>query len=159
MTDRNEGFRRACPVIIRLEVGPFEATGGLVNDPDDPGGLTKWGISKRAYPHLDIANLTRQQAEVIYFKDYWALLGCVALPWPLQLVHFDAGVNHGVSRARKFLTFTRDWRVYLNLREAFYRDIAKRHPQAMKYIVRKDGSRGGWLRRLDALEQIARATQ
>ena len=32
--------------------------GGLVDHPADPGGLTKYGISKRAYPNLDIRNLT-----------------------------------------------------------------------------------------------------
>ncbi len=40
--------------------------GGLVNDPNDPGGETKYGISKRAYPELDIANLTLEQAKGIY---------------------------------------------------------------------------------------------
>ena len=29
--------------------------GGLCRDPGDPGGLTKFGISQRAYPGLDIA--------------------------------------------------------------------------------------------------------
>ena len=33
------------------------AEGGYVNDPNDAGGETKWGISKRSYPYLDIANL------------------------------------------------------------------------------------------------------
>lgn len=45
--------------------------GGLVNDPKDPGGLTKYGISQRTYPHLDIANLTRDEAVEIYYRDWW----------------------------------------------------------------------------------------
>ena len=32
--------------------------GGYVNDPDDRGGETKYGISKLSYPSLDIKNLT-----------------------------------------------------------------------------------------------------
>ena len=45
--------------------------GGYVNDPDDPGGETKYGICKRSYPHLDIKNLTLDQAAEIYRRDYW----------------------------------------------------------------------------------------
>ena len=37
--------------------------GGYVNNPADPGGETKYGISKRSYPSLNIANLTREMAE------------------------------------------------------------------------------------------------
>ena len=46
--------------------------GGYVNDPADPGGETKFGISKRAYPQLDIKSLTLDQAKAIYRRDYWA---------------------------------------------------------------------------------------
>ena len=45
--------------------------GGYVNNPADPGGETKYGISKRAYPKLDIANLTLEQARDIYYRDYY----------------------------------------------------------------------------------------
>lgn len=45
--------------------------GGYVNDPNDPGGETKWGVSKRSYPNLDIKNLTKQNAEDIFFRDFW----------------------------------------------------------------------------------------
>ncbi|WP_425526518.1 glycosyl hydrolase 108 family protein [Xanthomonas oryzae] len=45
--------------------------GGYVNDPRDPGGETQWGISKRAYPELNIRALTRDQAIEIYRRDYW----------------------------------------------------------------------------------------
>ena len=48
----------------------IEREGGYVNDPDDPGGETKFGISKRAYPHLDIKNLTEEHAADIYYNDY-----------------------------------------------------------------------------------------
>ena len=45
--------------------------GGYVNDPQDPGGETKWGVSKRSYPNLDIKNLTKEQAKKIFRKDFW----------------------------------------------------------------------------------------
>ena len=50
--------------------------GGYVNDPKDPGGETKYGISKRAHPDVDIKNLSREKACAIYKK---ALLGyCIS---------------------------------------------------------------------------------
>lgn len=41
------------------------------NNPSDLGGPTKYGISERAYPHLDIENLTLEEALPIYKSDYW----------------------------------------------------------------------------------------
>lgn len=45
--------------------------GGLSRDQADKGGLTKWGISQRSYPRLDIANLTKEEALNIYETDFW----------------------------------------------------------------------------------------
>lgn len=45
--------------------------GGYVNDPDDHGGETKYGISKRSYPSVDIAALTLDGAAIIYKRDFW----------------------------------------------------------------------------------------
>ena len=59
-----ERFRYAVEMVLQHE-------GGYVNDPADPGGETKYGISKRAYPHLDIRNLTREEAIAIYRRDWW----------------------------------------------------------------------------------------
>jgi lysozyme family protein len=68
MTDR-ERFEQAVGMVLAHE-------GGYVNDPVDPGGETKYGISKRSYPHLDIASLTKAQAEDIYYQDWWLRLRC-----------------------------------------------------------------------------------
>lgn len=81
----------------------FQWEGGYVNDPKDPGGETKYGISKRAYPKLDIKNLTKGQAREIYYRDYWKSCRCDELPGPMALMVFDAAVNQGPSRAKKFL--------------------------------------------------------
>jgi lysozyme family protein len=48
-----------------------EGDGAIARDPHDPGGLTRWGISQRSYPHLDIANLSRDDALAIYKRDWW----------------------------------------------------------------------------------------
>jgi lysozyme family protein len=73
--------------------------GGYVNDPNDPGGETKFGISKRSYPHLDIANLTLEQAKVIYLTDYWNKALCPSFPDPLRFQLFDTAVNSGARQA------------------------------------------------------------
>ncbi|MDR1260809.1 MAG: hypothetical protein LBJ80_00065 [Rickettsiales bacterium] len=44
--------------------------------PNDPGGGTKFGISSKAYPNLDIKNLKKEEAKSIYEKDYWMLQKC-----------------------------------------------------------------------------------
>ncbi len=49
-----------------MERGVFPHEGGYTNDPRDPGGETNWGISKRAYPNLDIKNLAMEEAKRIY---------------------------------------------------------------------------------------------
>lgn len=45
--------------------------GGYVNDPEDPGGETNFGISKRSYPTLDIRALTIDKAAQIYYLEWW----------------------------------------------------------------------------------------
>jgi lysozyme family protein len=58
----------------------LRSEGGLVNDPADPGGLTNYGISQRAYPGVDIAKLTKEEAIAIYYRDYWLAAKCDKLP-------------------------------------------------------------------------------
>lgn len=77
--------------------------GGYVNHSHDPGGATNYGISQRAYPELDIENLTREGAMKIYLKDYWLKVRADKLPQDLRLMVFDCAVNQGVSTARKTL--------------------------------------------------------
>lgn len=45
--------------------------GGYTRDPNDFGGETNFGISKRQYPTLDIRNLKQSDAIEIYRKDFW----------------------------------------------------------------------------------------
>lgn len=73
--------------------------GGLVNDPKDPGGLTKYGVSQRAYPGEDIAGMTLERAKTIYLRDYWGPAGCDAVPDGVKFDLFDMAVNSGVKAA------------------------------------------------------------
>jgi len=55
-----------------IAIGPVLANeGGYVSNPNDPGGETKYGITKRQYPDLDIKNLSPDQAKEIYRRNYW----------------------------------------------------------------------------------------
>ena len=83
--------------------GVLRAEGGYVDDPADPGGETKFGISKAAYPALDIAALTEDDARAVYRRDYWDACRCDSLPAPLDWLVFDAAVNQGVQAAGKML--------------------------------------------------------
>jgi lysozyme family protein len=69
--------------------------GGLVDHPDDPGGLTNFGISKRSFPELDIRNLTEEDAMQIYYKKYWLRYRINELPPYIRKIIFDGVVNMG----------------------------------------------------------------
>ena len=84
----------------------LEHEGGYVNDPKDPGGETKYGVSKRAYPNEDIKNLTEEGAKDIYRRDYWDKNRCAELPESLRHVYFDMCVNMGAGRATKIMQET-----------------------------------------------------
>lgn len=92
-------FEKAFDEVIGIE-------GGYVNDPTDRGGETKYGISKRAYPDVDIKNLTLLKARKIYYNDYWKTkyldlnkIGDYSIASEL----FDTAVNMGVRTAAKML--------------------------------------------------------
>lgn len=82
----------------------YEGGSTVTQHPKDPGGLTKFGISKSAHPGLDIANLTEEQAKAVYYNEYYAplLIDNIAderTAWQL----FDFAVNAGRYRAVRFL--------------------------------------------------------
>ena len=77
--------------------------GGYVNDPQDPGGETNFGISKRAYPTEDIKNMTPERAKFLYKRDYWDRVRADELPAEIRFDLFDVAVNGGVARAIKLL--------------------------------------------------------
>ena len=87
-----ENFDKAIEFVFKWE-------GGYINLPGDPGGETKYGISKRSYPTLDIKNLTKEQAKQIYYSDYWLKAKCNSYPYPRDIIIFDTAVNMGVGKA------------------------------------------------------------
>jgi len=123
---------------------------GYVNDPHDPGGETKYGISKRAYPSLDIKELDILDALRLYYRDYWYL--AKSSPFPLNVCVLDCAVNQGTKIATRFLSVAKgDWQVfneqrlqhYLALLEGKFKDNPNRE------IYRK-----AWLGRLNNLKKF-----
>lgn len=80
----------------------LKSEGGYVNDPDDAGGETKFGISKKAYPSVDIKNLTLDDAKAIYKKDYWdKIKGDEIADDSVAYEIFDTAVNMGTRASSK----------------------------------------------------------
>lgn len=90
------GFDLALAFVLRHE-------GGYSRDPRDPGGETKYGISRRSYPDLDIAALSPDEAGRIYRRDFWERLSLDGLPPALAAATLDAAVNLGPVPAVKML--------------------------------------------------------
>lgn len=93
--------RIVIPLVIKMEGGDE-----VVDHPSDPGGITKYGISLKAYPALGrqgIIDLTLEQATAIYKRDYWDKCRCGELPPPVALLVFDCAVNQGYGRAVRLL--------------------------------------------------------
>jgi lysozyme family protein len=137
----------------------------MTDDPDDPGGLTKFGLSKRANPDLDIASLTHEQAVDVYFARYYAPPGFLKLSPEHAEPLFDLSVHAGASQAIILAqravgqkedgvlgqrtasaitgspTFRHDFAVE---RIVFYTKVILARPTSMKYAR-------GWTRRALAL--------
>lgn len=124
--------------------------GGYINDPNDPGGETKYGISKRAHPNLDIKALTKPEAVKIYREEYWNEFVDVNAPPNVRWKIFDMAVNMGPETARAIWESVRlkakDWSTDRILHELsatqmkHYVKIIKRNPVLEKYL-------SGWTNR------------
>jgi lysozyme family protein len=69
----------------------------------DPGGETKYGITKRDHPGEDITNLSLVRAKAIYLKEYWGPAGCDSVPDTAKFDLFDMAVNSSPRAAAKAL--------------------------------------------------------
>ena len=86
----------------------LEKEGGYVIDPTAIGGETNFRISKRAFPKVDIKNLTEEDAKRIYFEEYWNRGKCDRVPKDIQPIYFDMCVNFGIRGAIRVLQETVD---------------------------------------------------
>ena len=145
--------------------------GGYVNDSDDPGGETKFGISKRSYPNLDIKNITKQQATEIYERDFYNKVRGDDLPVWLALMVTDFAVNAGIKPAvailQRLVNETDDGimgkktiaackskasrtlrQQYTTGREAYYAALVARKPTMKKFL-------NGWKNRTKDCDSLA----
>lgn len=144
--------------------------GGYANDPNDPGGETNFGISKRQYPDVDIRGLTQEKANEIYQRDYWDKTKLGDLNRRMGVKVFDAGVNIGAERAVRFLqeilgvteagVVNNDTvaaataesepsllKKYAARLKKYYKEVAKARPSSKKYLK-------GWVDRADRQPEL-----
>ena len=89
----------------------LEAEGGFVNDPDDLGGATNFGVTQKSYSAFldrevsvdDVKNMTREEAKECYKKDFWYPAKVDRLPENLRHIYFDMTVNMGRKNAGKII--------------------------------------------------------
>lgn len=147
--------------------------GGYVDDPRDPGGATNLGITlgtARAagldidgdgdVDKADLRKLTPTKAGPVYRARYWDAVEGDKLPSGVDLAVFDAAVNNGPARARRWLqealkvhvdgvigpqtlkAASEAPRAQTIERIRLYRDAHYRRQENFSYFGR------GWLRRL-----------
>jgi lysozyme family protein len=71
--------------------------GGYVDDPDDPGGATKYGITQRDMPGRDMKTLTIPEAIEFYKEKFWNPFYDAIVNSPIGNKLFDMGVLFGVK--------------------------------------------------------------
>lgn len=127
-------FDRAVAFVLRQE-------GDYVFSPRDPGGETRYGISKRTHPNVDITNLTLDGAKAIYKHDYWDALELDGLTDQWALFMFDSAVQHGLEKAKEFAA-KNDLANALWARIAFYDSLATFATFGRDWIKRMIALRG-----------------
>lgn len=103
----------AYSVFLRCHAITAAWEGGWSNHPADPGGKTMYGITEAVWLAWNkakgilkpkpVREITRSEAEEIYYKNYWLAAGCDKLRPGVDLCTYDSSVNSGVSRGRKWL--------------------------------------------------------
>ncbi|QBY00355.1 peptidoglycan-binding protein [Rhodophyticola sp. CCM32] len=171
----------------------LDREGGFVNDPDDPGGATNFGVTIQTMRRLgldltgdgavsvaDVRALTRDQAEEIFVTHYFQRPSIHMLPEALHASVFDMYVNAGSNAVVLLQRLLRDMGLdiivdgaigpqtiraafaaevqapdhlvdaYGIARRNYYYRLADNRPASRKYARRRDGGKGGWIRRAEA---------
>jgi lysozyme family protein len=95
-------FKECLALVLKSE-------GGWVNNPNDPGGETNLGVTKRVWeewvnhPVTTMKNLTEAEVAPLYEQKYWRPCYGEVLPRGLDLLSFSMGVNAGPGRSVKLL--------------------------------------------------------
>jgi lysozyme family protein len=166
--------------------------GGYVNDPDDPGGATNFGVTIGTMSRLgmdldgdgrvtpaDVKRLTRAQARQIFVKHYFERPRIAELPEVIQASVFDMYVNAGGNAVKILQRLLNDMGQDISVdgaigpqtieaaqiaynaaphhladaygiaRRNYYYALADRRSASRKYARRRDGGKGGWIKRAE----------
>jgi lysozyme family protein len=166
--------------------------GGYVNDPDDPGGETNYGVTLQSLRRLglditgdgrvdgrDLRALTKERAQQIFVQHYFERPNIAELPASLQASVFDMYVNSGANAVKILQRLLRQMRqevvvdgvigpqtvsasqradaaaagflcdAYGIARRNYYYRLADARPKSRKFARRRDGGKGGWIRRAE----------
>jgi len=166
--------------------------GGFVNDPDDPGGATNFGVTIHTMRRLgldlnrdgqvtasDVRALTKAQAVDIFIDHYFHKPKIDDLPRALQASVFDMYVNSGGNAVKILQRLLRDFGFDLGVdgalgpqsigaahrafemapdhlndaygieRRNYYYRLADSRTASRKYARRRDGGKGGWIKRAE----------
>lgn len=133
-------FKQAIEFTLKWE-------GGYVNNPNDPGGETNFGISKASYPEEDIAGMILARAVEIYKRDYWDAHLLDSMDFPLCLCVFDAYVQHRPKTVGRLLEASGgDWKAFLEQRRIYYLSLISKNPALGTF-------KRGWMRRINDLSK------
>ncbi|WP_425090487.1 holin-associated N-acetylmuramidase [Tropicimonas sp. S265A] len=166
--------------------------GGFVDDPDDLGGATNYGVTIHTMRRLgldltgdgtvdtaDVRALTPDIAVDLFIRDYFQKPKIALLPESVQASVFDMYVNAGSHAIRILQRLLIEMGFDLSVdgvigpitaatahraqdeaahhfadaygiaRRNYYYAIADARPASRKYARRKDGGKGGWIRRAE----------
>ncbi len=166
--------------------------GGYVNDPADPGGATKFGVTLGTLRRLrmeltgdrkinaaDVKALSKDQARDIFIRDYFFRPRINKLPEVLQASVFDMYVNSGSNAVKVLQRLMLEMGHVVNVdgkigpqtlracelafgeapdfladaygiaRRNYYYALADRRVASRKFARRRDGGKGGWIRRAE----------
>ena len=180
------------PTVTEIATQIVAREGGYVNDPDDPGGATNYGVTIHTMRRLgldltkdgrvdtdDVRVLTRAHAVSIFVEHYFRGPRIDRLPVMLQPSVFDMYVNAGANAVKILQRLLGDMRIEVTVdgvigpktiaaaqqavaaapdhlvdaygiaRRNYYYDLADRRPASRKYAMRRDGGKGGWIKRAE----------
>ena len=128
----------------------LEHEGGYVDDPDDRGGATNWGVTQAVYENFvgykcdkeEIKNMDEETAKEIYHEKFWKPSRADKLPAEVRETYFDMVVNHGQGGAVKIL---KNWELQVE-RSGYYWNLVFK---GSKYTQRTSQVKfiRGWIRR------------